>query len=80
VKTCKCVRGKMQKALENGRLSGVFPRAQSLIIQVIANDHVKALAPGKLCQLACSFSDVVQAFADCVSITSVILKTCQEHC
>jgi len=39
--------GKMQKALANGRLPGVLPRAQSPAIQVITNDHARALGPGK---------------------------------
>jgi len=38
----------MQKALSNGHLPRVFPGAQSPTIQVIANDHARALAPGKM--------------------------------
>jgi len=34
----------MQKALSNGRLPG----AESQAIQVITNDHARALAPGKM--------------------------------
>jgi len=80
---------KMQKALATGRLPG----AESPANLLIANELVRALAPGKcalgtgpgsipgkLCQLACSFFGVVQPFADCINITSVIFKTCQEHC
>ncbi|AES92290.1 hypothetical protein MTR_4g127850 [Medicago truncatula] len=57
--------GKMLKALATGRLPGVLPRAESPANLLIANELVRALAPGK--------------FADCVSITSVVFKPCQEH-
>ena len=61
--------------MANGRLLGVLPWAQSPTIQVIANDHVRALAPGinpgatpgNMCQHACNFSDVfwnMQTFVD----------------
>jgi hypothetical protein len=38
---------KMQKALANVRLPGALPGAESLANMPIANEHVRALAPGK---------------------------------
>jgi len=38
---------KMQKALANGRLPGVFPGAESPANLLIANELARALAPGK---------------------------------
>lgn len=38
---------KMQKALANGRLPGALPGAESQANMPIANEHARALAPGK---------------------------------
>jgi len=45
----------MQKALANGRLSGVLPGAESPANLLIANELARALAPGKMCQSQCRF-------------------------
>jgi hypothetical protein len=37
----------MQKALANGRFPGALPGAESLANTPIANEHARALAPGK---------------------------------
>ena len=81
--------GKMQKALAIGRLPG----AESPANLLIANEYIRALAPGKcapgtapgstpgkLCLCECRLFWSMQAFADCVSITSVLFKTCQGLC
>jgi len=39
--------GKMQKTLAKVRLPGVLPGAGSPANQLIANEHARALAPGK---------------------------------
>ena len=72
--------GKTLKALAFGRLPGVLPRAESPANLLIANEHARALAPGKyapgtnpgitpgkMCHMHAGFSDVfwhMQAFAD----------------
>jgi len=45
--------GKMQKALANGRLPGVLPRAESPTNLLITNDPARALAPGKCAPGTC---------------------------
>jgi hypothetical protein len=71
---------KMQKALANGRLPGALPGAESPANMPIANEHARALAPGKcvpgkglgitpgkMCQ-------TFQSFADRVGVTSVLFR------
>ena len=83
----------MQKALAIGRLPGVLPGAESPANLLIANEYARALAPGKfapgtgpgstpgkLCLCKSKLFWSMQAFADCVSITSVLFKTCQGLC
>ena len=83
----------MLKALATGHLSGVLQGAKSPANLLIANEHARALAPGKcapgtgpgltpdkLCLRFCRLSDAfwsIQAFAD---ITPVIFKPCKENC
>ena len=83
--------GKMQKSLANGRLPGVLPGAEYPANPLIANDPARALAPGKCAPGKCAPGTtpgklclhnyrLLQAFADCVNITSVFFKTCQGLC
>jgi len=80
----------MQKSLANGSLPGVLPGAEYPANPLIANDHARALAPGKYApgtgpgttpgKLCLHKNRLLHAFADCVSITSVFFKTCQGVC